>query len=100
MILYIVAVVLTDGATTWRRSVEGSQTFTDDSKEAAVEKMYGSLHLTIYTLLSSMTGGMNWRTAADPLLVYSHFYFVMFLFFIVFALFSVMNIVTGVFVDG
>merc|ERR1711971_843107 len=61
---------------------------------------YGSLVLTIYTLFMSISGGINWETAAAPILRVSPLLAGCFCLYIAFAVFCVLNIVTGIFVDN
>jgi len=93
MLLYVVAIVVTQGATEYLR--QGGGEFSE-----AMDSQFGSLWSTMYTLFKCMCGGVSWGESADPLLNYNLMYFLVFLVYIFFALFSFVNIVTGVFVDS
>lgn len=100
-LMYVFAILLTQGATTYLTTPpEGGVIGDEPSNAKAVRDAYGSLFLSMYTLFKAMTDGMSWHIAADALESVGFFYFVLFLGYIFFTLFSVLNIVTGVFVDG
>lgn len=95
-VMYVFAVVLTQGASDYRFSTSprSSQIVSE------VEKYFGNLIKSIYTLFLSMTGGVSWGEPADNTQQVGQIYWIVFLFFVFFIFFSVLNIVTGVFVDG
>jgi len=93
-ILYITSIIFTQGATDFR---DGD---IDPVLLEQVESAYGSLLRTMYTLFKSMTGGVSWGEVADPLRPIGSVFFLLFLLYIFCMLFSVLNIVTGVFVDS
>jgi len=97
-IIYAFAIILTQGATIEMNRLQGSSP--DDEKRAAIEKYFGSIPETMYTLFKSMLGGENWYHPADVTVQIGAGYFVVFIFFVFFVLLSVLNIVTGVFVDS
>mmetsp|Transcript_112999 Transcript_112999/g.282893 ORF Transcript_112999/g.282893 Transcript_112999/m.282893 type:complete len:270 (+) Transcript_112999:3-812(+) len=93
-LLYIVAVILTQGATEYLKD-------SSPSVEAeSMNNMYGSLWESMFTLFKCISGGVSWGEAAEPLLLINLLYFMVFISFIFFAIFSFVNIVTGVFVDS
>mmetsp|Transcript_78145 Transcript_78145/g.253601 ORF Transcript_78145/g.253601 Transcript_78145/m.253601 type:complete len:643 (+) Transcript_78145:103-2031(+) len=94
MLFYTIAVVLTQAATDW---LKDQKTRGHDSP---IERYYGTLWESMYTLFKSMSGGVSWGEVAGPLKEMSMLYFSIFLVFIFFTIFSVLNIVTGVFVDS
>jgi len=71
-----------------------------EEKYEHVQEYFGSLGRTGYTLFAAMTGGVSWKEPADDVQAFGWVYFLIFMSFIFFTVFSVMNIVTGVFVDG
>merc|ERR1712032_27883 len=60
---------------------------------------FGSLGTTLYTLFHSMLGGISWHVLSDALLLLDPTLFILFLFYIAFSMLTVLNIITGVFVD-
>eukprot|EP00933_Yihiella_yeosuensis_P080642 TRINITY_DN94100_c0_g1_i1.p1 TRINITY_DN94100_c0_g1~~TRINITY_DN94100_c0_g1_i1.p1 ORF type:complete len:694 (+),score=113.98 TRINITY_DN94100_c0_g1_i1:174-2255(+) len=60
---------------------------------------FGSLWRSIYTLYLTITGGLNWGEAAEPLLNLHPLMAILFSIYIGFAVMCVLNIVTCVFVD-
>jgi len=61
---------------------------------------YGTVRLTMLTLFMSTTGGMDWSLAADALYPLGSFYYVLFLFYVSIVSFAIVNLITGLFVDG
>eukprot|EP00927_Polykrikos_kofoidii_P045331 TRINITY_DN3927_c0_g1_i1.p1 TRINITY_DN3927_c0_g1~~TRINITY_DN3927_c0_g1_i1.p1 ORF type:complete len:667 (+),score=98.84 TRINITY_DN3927_c0_g1_i1:1633-3633(+) len=94
IVFYLFSVVLTHGATEWRRKSAGGA---DDVGQ--VSHFFGSIENTMYTLFICTTGGLSWSEAALLVFDFGTFYFAVFMFFLFFIFFSVLNIVTGVFVD-
>jgi len=90
MLIYVFAIVLTMGATE----------YLDEHKDGLIEERYGTLFDTMYTLFQAMSGGVSWGDVTTPLKRVGSPYFIVSLVFIFFCIFSVLNIVTGVFVDG
>merc|ERR1719506_316372 len=66
-----------------------------------IRKYYGSMGGSVLTLYSTISGGLDWRNAADPLAQgIGPSMTVAFCIFIAFTTFSLLNIVTGVFVEA
>lgn len=66
----------------------------------ALREHFSSLIRTIYTLFLSICGGIDWGSAAEPLLAVSPFMCLLFSIYIAFVIFCVLNIVTGIFVEN
>lgn len=96
IILYVFAICFTQAGADFRSSEEGRRSDDLDS----VQKFYGSLGASVYTLFMSITGGVSWGEVLDPLAETGSIFTALFVIYIFFAIFSVLNIVTGVFVDG
>lgn len=82
---------------------QGVGEYVHNSPEAPSDdlmSLFGSLLLTSYTLFISITGGVSWGEVVEPLSVAGPQFTALFLIYIFFCIFSVLNIVTGVFVDG
>mmetsp|Transcript_77107 Transcript_77107/g.204665 ORF Transcript_77107/g.204665 Transcript_77107/m.204665 type:complete len:291 (-) Transcript_77107:17-889(-) len=90
ILIYVFAIILTQGATDFLKT----------SSDAVIEHRYGTLFTTMYTLFQAMSGGVSWGDITTPLQSVGSFYFAFSLVYIFFCIFSVLNIVTGVFVDG
>jgi len=60
---------------------------------------YSSLSDTMYTLLASITGGVDWTDAVAPLDRISTIYRCLWTFYIIFVVIGVMNVLTGIFVE-
>jgi len=95
MLLYSIACYFTQVATTYRADAT-----TDDQLALDLKNMYGHLFLSIYNLFQAISGGADWGDVAGPLLELGWGYAVFFSIFMCFTLFAVLNIVTGVFVEG
>jgi len=99
LVMYIFAVVLTQGATDYFKP-DGPTTpplFGGDFDD--VRERFGSVPRSIYTLFLAMTGGVSWGEPASYSQNAGTLYFLVFVVFVFFTFFSVLNIVTGVFVD-
>lgn len=99
-VIYSFGIVLTQGATEWRRPSSAALVPVQDKRYEDVQKSFGSVQATVYTLFISMTGGVSWGEPAELTRPFGIQYFLLFSFFMFFVFFSVLNIVTGVFVDG
>jgi len=97
-ILFIFALLLTQSVTEYFRSA--STLLRDASAQDELIDCFGSLFQTIYSLSQAMTGGRNWGEYAQILAPVGWDAVAIVVMFIFFTAFSVVNIVTGVFVDG
>lgn len=89
-VIFFFAVVFTQGAA----DTEMRDTIQD------LDKRYGSLPKTVYTLFLSVTNGMSWDGAFTPLHDAGWGFGYAFLLYIVILLFGVMNVVTSIFVES
>jgi len=60
---------------------------------------YGSVFDSLYTLLASIVGGVDWTEVMRPLEKISTVYRLLFSFYIVFVVVGVLNVLTGIFVE-
>jgi len=95
LILYIFSIFFTQGVTDFLNT-EGNTGTT----AGLLRQSYGSMGLTAFTLFASIAGGVSWRDVIYPLSQTGWVFTSLFIVYIFFAVFSVLNIVTGVFVDG
>jgi hypothetical protein len=95
---YCFALVLTQGAATYFEKYSEASNYPEEYSH--VKSSYGNVPKTMYSLFLAMTGGRNWGEVADIIAHAGGFYTLMVVFYIFINLFSVLNIVTGVFVDG
>jgi len=98
-VTYAFAIMLTTGATAWRKPLEGDPPI-DNLNYAKVEDDFGSILATMYTLYKATCGGVSWGEPATTAWETGWEYFLVFLFYTFFTFFSILNIVTGVFVDS
>jgi len=94
--IYVFATVLTAGVTSHLQETGG----TDVLKEQALKEGYGSLGHSMYTLFKAICGGISWGEMANPLQTVGPIHFMIFLAYISITIFSVLNLVTGVFCDS
>jgi len=99
-LMYFFAIVLTQGATDIVNPPPGMESFVDPETTTLVQHFFGSLISTIYTLFMTLCSGVSWEAPARATQAMGRPYFECFLFYVFFTFFSVLNIVTGVFVDG
>jgi len=71
-----------------------------DVVDEKVTKYYGRLGVSLYSLFLAVSGGISWGEVAMPLWTIHWSYMALFLMFISFSLFAMLNVVTGVFVEG
>eukprot|EP00927_Polykrikos_kofoidii_P067473 TRINITY_DN62962_c0_g1_i1.p1 TRINITY_DN62962_c0_g1~~TRINITY_DN62962_c0_g1_i1.p1 ORF type:complete len:747 (-),score=112.26 TRINITY_DN62962_c0_g1_i1:53-2161(-) len=93
-VTYVFAIALTQGAADFQASATAA------SEIDAVLSTFGSVFMSMYSLFKAMTGGEDWGDVAYQAFCMGWPYALIFGFFIFFTTFSVLNIVTGVFVDG
>jgi len=72
----------------------------DDTDYKDLMEYYNSLLRTIYTLYSSIVGGIDWADAAKPLMKLNGGLGLLFCAYIAFSVLCVLNIITGVFVEN
>jgi len=97
LVLYVFGILFTSGATDYRKPTDGRPV---PENAGAVNEDYGSLFLTMFTLFLSVTGGVSWGEVAVTVRHAGFLYFMLFICYIFLTLFSILNVVTGVFVDG
>merc|ERR1712113_1065585 len=98
-VMYVFAIILTNGATDWRKPESGEPP-EDHIHWELMEKYWGSVVKSVYTLFAAMTGGISWGEPAEVIAVCGLIYHLLYTYFIFFTFFSILNIVTGVFVDS
>lgn len=95
-ILYVFSIFFTQGVTEFLKDPVNH----DNAEADTLLADYGSLINSAYTLFASITGGVSWRDVLNPLGHTGWLFSMLFILYIFFCIFSVLNIVTGVFVDG
>lgn len=108
LMIFVFAVWFTTNATFYLREFAdtASPTWFEDlgnstSKNVIdIQRNFGTLHATTYSLLRSMLGGINWGILCDMLLKMDTISPMLFIFYVLFTMLAVLNIVTGVFVDN
>merc|ERR1719362_147493 len=95
---YCFALVLTQGAASYFAAFNQSNGNMEEFQ--AIKSSFGSVPKTMYSLYLAMTGGRNWGEVADLIAQAGIFYGFLVVIYVFINLFSVLNIVTGVFVDG
>jgi len=97
IILYVFAICFTQAGADFR--VSGAAKV-HHRIAGEVGTFYGSMGSSVYTLFMSITGGISWGECVTPLAWTGGHFTALFVSYIFFVFFSVLNIVTGVFVDG
>lgn len=92
MIIYVFAIALTQSAIDHLNDNELSA-----SQAPVLVDFWGSLDTSMSSLFQSITGGVSWRDAIEPLHEVSYLVVWVFLCYIFFVYFAVLNVVTGVF---
>eukprot|EP00929_Paragymnodinium_shiwhaense_P119381 TRINITY_DN91275_c0_g1_i1.p1 TRINITY_DN91275_c0_g1~~TRINITY_DN91275_c0_g1_i1.p1 ORF type:complete len:708 (-),score=108.70 TRINITY_DN91275_c0_g1_i1:340-2463(-) len=102
IILYVFAICFTQTASEHTRQLYrkiGDEVEQDEMFDT-LRTMFGSLSSTVYYLILSMLGGIDWGEVAGPLKEVGLGALYLFMFYIAFVLLAVLNIITGVFVDN
>jgi hypothetical protein len=97
-VMYVFAIIITSGVTEYLKPSGGS--WPDGRDAQALHQVFGSLFETMYTLYKTMSGGINWGEVSAMLRDAGWAYEGVFVGYTFFTIFAVVNIVTGVFVDG
>jgi len=98
IILYCFAILFTQFATDYIKSSAGDVQAAANVHE--VERQFGSVSSTLYSLLQAMLGGVSWGIASDALISIHWTTAWLFFFYIFFTMLAFLNITTGVFVDN
>jgi len=96
LIMYLFGLCFLQGVTGY---LEESKSV-DPKVKLAIEKYWDSVYDAVCTLLMSITRGIDWRLASEPLEEVGQIYHVLFLLYISFTMFAVLNIITGIFVEA
>jgi len=64
-----------------------------------LQENYGTLPTAVYTLFLSISGGLSWVEACNPLIEITPLLGLIFMLYIAFSVFCVLNIITGIFVE-
>jgi len=81
------------------REPEEAQAWLADPVVVGLQEHFGSLWVGLYTLFKSITGGIDWGEAAEPLLEVGAHHVLLYVLYVALTLFAVLNVVTGMFVQ-
>merc|ERR1719362_1856280 len=96
MIMYVFSILLMQGVIMHlRENLEVARS----EVEGELAQRYGSILQTLYTLLGSITGGLDWLSATDCLERLSPLYQFVFAVYVFFTVIGVLNVLTGIFVE-
>lgn len=98
IVLYGFSTILTQGALEYKLALEPSMQHPDVI--LLIDRDFGTIPQSLFTLFLCVTGGVSWGEKAATCLIIGVMYFFTFLFYMFFMFFSVLNIVTGVYVNG
>jgi hypothetical protein len=94
VVTYLSGVVLAQAATIY--IIETSRT---NETAEGVREMYSNVFEAMYTLLLSITGGIDWKDAASPVWHFGWVYGWIFMGFVLFSILGILNVVTSVFIE-
>lgn len=102
IMLYVFSLSITINVQAWQAWLQAHE---GDGSEAIyigedVQKHFGTIARCAYTLIQVILGGVNWGEVTDVMLQVGPLNTIILLVFIIFAMLAVLNIITGVFVDG
>lgn len=98
-IIYLFAIILTHGATQWRKPLNDPGRSSHEDYED-IDGWFGTIPRTMFTLFQSMTGGVDWGDPGAVTQQFGPIYFTVFCIYMFVTIFSVLNIVNGIFVDA
>eukprot|EP00931_Biecheleriopsis_adriatica_P008653 TRINITY_DN109802_c0_g1_i1.p1 TRINITY_DN109802_c0_g1~~TRINITY_DN109802_c0_g1_i1.p1 ORF type:complete len:694 (-),score=109.65 TRINITY_DN109802_c0_g1_i1:72-2114(-) len=101
-LMYVVAVILLQFSSQEIsvKSKDPTSGLLTEAQFAELLMYYGSLTRAIYTLYLSISGGVDWKDAAAPMLALNTALGLLFVAYVTFAVMCVLNIITGVFVEN
>eukprot|EP00928_Gymnodinium_smaydae_P100653 TRINITY_DN9926_c0_g1_i1.p1 TRINITY_DN9926_c0_g1~~TRINITY_DN9926_c0_g1_i1.p1 ORF type:complete len:592 (+),score=115.86 TRINITY_DN9926_c0_g1_i1:45-1820(+) len=102
MLIFVLAVCITQGVNEYLDGAQHKDYWdsTATPVQRSVQLYYGSVGSTASTLFRSVSGGMLWGDVADLLHEVGYFYSGIFIMYIGLVLLSIMNLITGIFVDA
>jgi len=68
--------------------------------DESLKKLWGSVGTGMISLFMALTGGLDWRDAADPLTAAGEIYYALFLFYIAVLYIAVLNVLIGMFCES
>eukprot|EP00931_Biecheleriopsis_adriatica_P116901 TRINITY_DN92484_c0_g1_i1.p1 TRINITY_DN92484_c0_g1~~TRINITY_DN92484_c0_g1_i1.p1 ORF type:complete len:609 (-),score=127.17 TRINITY_DN92484_c0_g1_i1:125-1951(-) len=101
LIMFVFAIIFDNAVATYFDEVDLNDPVQVEAAEA-VHAMYGTLHETIVSLWSAVSGGNDWMQYGEVLrrIGFGDAYFYTFNFYVAFCVVGLFNVVTGVFVDS
>ncbi|CAK0801246.1 unnamed protein product, partial [Prorocentrum cordatum] len=93
LIFMVFGIVLTDGAS--QHMINHQHSY-----DPGLKKYYGSVFLTMATLFKTITGGIDWEVAVEPLEKMPGMYTVVFYVYVTFSVFALLNVVNAIFIDS
>jgi hypothetical protein len=98
IVTFLCSVAFLQGAATHIRDLH-NQGVHDSQSLDAMEKYFPSMVTAMYTLIGSITGGVDWMEAAAPLWNIGAFYGLAFVLFVLVSVLGILNVVTSMFVE-
>jgi len=99
IIIYVFGICFTQGASDWLHDLrKQGKPFDENAKQ--VERFFGSLPKTLYSLVMSMLNGISWGSVCDAVMQIDALQTILFFIYTTFTILAVLNIITGVFVDN
>jgi len=100
LFLFMFAVTFMQGINAYLSSASDAELESPDflTKLEDMERFYGTMEDSIWTLFAAVTGGIDWAEVSKPIGYLGSFYKYVFLLYLLFVLFALMNILTGIFV--
>jgi hypothetical protein len=99
IVLYIFGLTFMQGVTSYLVHPDTPDDHAATDSVYLLELHYGSLEKTVWTLVSAVTGGVDWNDVCAPLEVTYGYYKYYFLFYVLFMIMCLLNVLTGIFVN-
>eukprot|EP00746_Dinoflagellata_sp_MGD_P101070 gnl/MRDRNA2_/MRDRNA2_41161_c0_seq1.p1 gnl/MRDRNA2_/MRDRNA2_41161_c0~~gnl/MRDRNA2_/MRDRNA2_41161_c0_seq1.p1 ORF type:complete len:658 (+),score=96.67 gnl/MRDRNA2_/MRDRNA2_41161_c0_seq1:124-2097(+) len=97
MVIYVFGVCLTQATTEVVTGSRSCESCSQDDLDVLLW-YFGDLGLTLFSLFAAQSGGITWDVIVHPLAKVSHWMAFLFVFYIALSMYTIMNVVTGVFV--
>jgi len=95
-ILYVFSIIFLQG-------LEGylaDPSMYSEKYDESLKKLWGQIGTAMISLFMALTGGLDWRDAADPLTATGEVYYALFLFYIAILYIAILNVLIGMFCES
>jgi len=95
-ILYVFSIIFLQGLEGY---LSDPSMYSEDYDQS-LQKLWGSVGSGMISLFMALTGGLDWRDAADPLTATGEVYYALFLFYMAILYIAILNVLIGMFCES